>query len=135
MKAVVVMDQAAGTAGMTVVERAEPQAAINDVVVQVHASRFVPTELTWPSTWTDRLDRDRTPRFPALRVVRDRGRTPMRSSTPRTAWLSAERDTPTRFAARVKLRSSATARKAARTFKSSSCIGEWYSHPHADLTV
>jgi hypothetical protein len=48
--------------------------------------------------------------------------------------LSADRDTPTRLAARVKLRSSATARKAARTFKSSSCVGEWYSHPHADLT-
>src|SRR6476469_3777317 len=64
MKAIVVTNQAAGTAGMTLVERAEPQAAINDVVVQVHASGFVPTELTWPSTWTDRLDRDRTPSIP-----------------------------------------------------------------------
>ena len=33
MKAIVVTDQAAGTAGMTLVERPEPQAAINDVVV------------------------------------------------------------------------------------------------------
>ena len=65
MKAIVVTDQAAGTAGMTLVERPEPQAAINDVVVQVHASGFVPTELTWPSTWTDRLDRDRTPEQPS----------------------------------------------------------------------
>jgi NADPH:quinone reductase-like Zn-dependent oxidoreductase len=64
MKAIVVTDQAAGTAGMTLVERPEPQPAINDVVVQVHASGFVPTELTWPSTWTDRLDRDRTPSIP-----------------------------------------------------------------------
>src|SRR5262245_19184013 len=64
MKAVVVTDQAAGTAGMTLVERPEPHAAINDVVVQVHASGFVPTELAWPSTWTDRLDRDRTPSIP-----------------------------------------------------------------------
>jgi len=64
MKAIVVTDQAAGTAGMTLMERSEPQAAINDVVVQVHASRFVPTELEWPSTWTDRLDRDRTPSIP-----------------------------------------------------------------------
>jgi NADPH:quinone reductase-like Zn-dependent oxidoreductase len=64
MKAIAVTDQTAGTAGMTLVERAEPQAAINDVVVQVHASGFVPTELTWPSTWTDRLDRDRTPSIP-----------------------------------------------------------------------
>jgi NADPH:quinone reductase-like Zn-dependent oxidoreductase len=64
MKAIVVTDQAAGTAGMTLVERPEPQAAINDVVVQVHASGFVPTELAWPSTWTDRLDRDRRPSIP-----------------------------------------------------------------------
>jgi NADPH:quinone reductase-like Zn-dependent oxidoreductase len=49
---------------MTLVERPDPQAAINDVVVEVHASGFVPTELSWPSTWTDRLDRDRTPSIP-----------------------------------------------------------------------
>src|SRR5499425_2813400 len=64
VKAIVVTDQAAGTAGMKLVERPEPQAAINDVVVQVHASGFVATELAWPSTWTDRLDRDRTPSTP-----------------------------------------------------------------------
>jgi NADPH:quinone reductase-like Zn-dependent oxidoreductase len=64
MKAIVVTDQAAGTAGMTLVERPEPEPAINDVVVQVHASGFVHTELGWPSTWTDRLGRDRTPSIP-----------------------------------------------------------------------
>jgi NADPH:quinone reductase-like Zn-dependent oxidoreductase len=64
MKAIVATDQAAGTAGMKLVKRPEPQAAINDVIVQVHASGFVGTELTWPSTWTDRLDRDRTPTIP-----------------------------------------------------------------------
>ena len=64
MKAIVVTDQAAGTAGMALADRPEPHAAINDVVVQVHASGFVGTELTWPSTWTDRLDRDRTPSIP-----------------------------------------------------------------------
>jgi NADPH:quinone reductase-like Zn-dependent oxidoreductase len=64
MKAIVVTNQAAGTAGMTVVERPEPPAAINDVVVEVHASGFVPTEMAWPSTWTDRADRDRTPSIP-----------------------------------------------------------------------
>ncbi|MGY0574704.1 NADP-dependent oxidoreductase [Bradyrhizobium sp. RDM12] len=64
MKAIVVTDQAAGTAGMRLVDRPQPRAAINDVVVQVHASGFVPTELEWPSTWTDRLDRDRTPSIP-----------------------------------------------------------------------
>src|SRR5215475_4607052 len=64
MKAIVVTDQAAGTAGMKLVERPEPQAAINDVVVQVHASGFTWDELTWPSTWTDRLGRGRTPSIP-----------------------------------------------------------------------
>src|ERR1044071_417814 len=64
MKAIVVTDQAAGTAGVKLGERPEPQAAINDVVVRVHASGFVGTELAWPSTWTDRLDRDRTPTIP-----------------------------------------------------------------------
>jgi alcohol dehydrogenase-like protein len=64
MKAIVVTGQAAGTAGMTLVERPEPPAAINDVVVGVHASGFVPTELAWPSTWTDRAGRDRTPSIP-----------------------------------------------------------------------
>ncbi|MET4017297.1 NADP-dependent oxidoreductase [Bradyrhizobium sp. S3.2.12] len=64
MKAIVATEQAAGTAGMKLVHRPEPQAAINDVVVQVHASRFIPTELAWPSSWADRLDRDRTPSIP-----------------------------------------------------------------------
>ncbi len=46
---------------MTLVERPEPPAAINDVIVEIHASGFVPTEVGWPSTWTDRAGRDRTP--------------------------------------------------------------------------
>jgi NADPH:quinone reductase-like Zn-dependent oxidoreductase len=49
---------------MKLVTRPVPQAAINDVVVEVHASGFVPTELEWPSTWTDRLERTRTPSIP-----------------------------------------------------------------------
>src|SRR5690348_11427885 len=61
MKAIVVTDEAAGTAGMRLVERPEPPAAINDVIVEVHASGFVPTEVGWPSTWTDRRGHDRTP--------------------------------------------------------------------------
>ena len=64
MKAIVVTGQAAGTAGMTLTERPEPSAAINDVVVQVHASGWVATELDWPSTWSDRAGRDRTPSIP-----------------------------------------------------------------------
>jgi hypothetical protein len=47
-EAIVVTDQAAGTAGMELSERLEPAAAINDVVVQVHASGFTWDELTWP---------------------------------------------------------------------------------------
>jgi NADPH:quinone reductase-like Zn-dependent oxidoreductase len=64
MKAIVVSDQDAGTAGMRLAERPEPQAAINDVIVQVRSSGFVSTELEWPSTWTDRAGRGRTPTVP-----------------------------------------------------------------------
>jgi NADPH:quinone reductase-like Zn-dependent oxidoreductase len=49
---------------MKLVERPEPQAAINDVVVQVYASSITGDELSWPSTWTDRVNRDRTPSIP-----------------------------------------------------------------------
>lgn len=61
MKAIVVTDHAAGIAGMKLVDRPGPKAAINDVVIQVSASGFVGIELEWPSTWADRLGRDRTP--------------------------------------------------------------------------
>jgi NADPH:quinone reductase-like Zn-dependent oxidoreductase len=64
MKAIVVTDQAAGTAGMKLVERPEPKAAINDVIVQVYASSMTGDELSWPSTWTDRTGRNRTPSIP-----------------------------------------------------------------------
>src|SRR6187551_1827885 len=69
MKAIVVTDQAAGTAGMKLVKRPEPPAAINDAIVRIHASGFVPTELEWPSTWTDRRDRDRTPSIPGQELA------------------------------------------------------------------
>src|SRR4051794_21689647 len=69
MKAIVVADQAAGTSGMKLAERPKPEAAINDVVVQVHASGFTSGELTWPSTWTDRLGRDRTPSIPGQELA------------------------------------------------------------------
>jgi len=64
MKVTVVTDQAAGTAGMKLVERPQPQPAINDVVVEIHASGFVNTEMDWPSIWTDRLHNNRTPTIP-----------------------------------------------------------------------
>jgi NADPH:quinone reductase-like Zn-dependent oxidoreductase len=64
VKAIVVTDEAAGTAGMRLMQRPEPEAAINDVVVRVCASGFVPTELEWPSTWTDRRGGGRAPSVP-----------------------------------------------------------------------
>jgi NADPH:quinone reductase-like Zn-dependent oxidoreductase len=64
MKAIIVNDEAAGTAGMTLAERPEPTAAINDVIVEVHASGWISTELEWPSTWVDRAGRHRAPSIP-----------------------------------------------------------------------
>jgi NADPH:quinone reductase-like Zn-dependent oxidoreductase len=78
MKAIVVTDQAVGTAGMTLVERPDPDAAwlaslsganYGDVIVEVHASGFTGNELEWPSTWIDRLGRDRAPSIPGHEVA------------------------------------------------------------------
>src|SRR3954452_8662842 len=69
MKAIVVTDEAAGTAGMTLAERPVPEAAGNDVVVEVHASGFTPGELSWPGTWTHRSGRDRRPSIPGHEVA------------------------------------------------------------------
>ena len=78
MRAIVVTDQAAGTAGMELVERPDPDAArlagleganYGDVVVEVHASGFTGNELEWPSTWVDGLGRDRTPSIPGHEVA------------------------------------------------------------------
>ena len=64
MKAIIVSDQTAGTAGMELVDRPVPEAALNDVIVQVYASGFTKDELEWPSTWVDRAGRDRSPAIP-----------------------------------------------------------------------
>ncbi|WP_432845288.1 NADP-dependent oxidoreductase [Amycolatopsis sp. CA-161197] len=78
MKAITVTDEAAGRAGMTLAERPDPDTAkladlaganYGDVVVQVHASGFTWDELSWPSTWIDRLGRDRTPSIPGHEVA------------------------------------------------------------------
>jgi NADPH:quinone reductase-like Zn-dependent oxidoreductase len=59
-------------------ERPEPDAArlasleganYGDVIVEVHASGFTGNELEWPSTWVDRLGRDRTPVIPGHEVA------------------------------------------------------------------
>ena len=64
MKAIIVTEQAAGTAGMKLLEQPEPQAAINDVIVRVHAAGITGDELSWPSTWTDRSGQERSPSIP-----------------------------------------------------------------------
>src|ERR1700755_171558 len=73
MKAFVVRNQAAETAGMKLVERPEPQGAAlaglaganyGDVVVQVPAPGYTEDELSWPPTWSARLGRDRPPSIP-----------------------------------------------------------------------
>lgn len=64
MKAIVVTDKTAGIAGMKLMEWPEPQASINDVVVQIYASGFVSTEMEWPSTWVDRRGQNRTLSIP-----------------------------------------------------------------------
>jgi NADPH:quinone reductase-like Zn-dependent oxidoreductase len=78
MKAIVVSERAAGTAGMKLVERPDPDTAMlasleganyGDVVVEVRASGFTGDELDWPSTWVDRLGRDRTPSIPGHEVA------------------------------------------------------------------
>src|SRR5258708_27432831 len=55
-----------------------------------------------------------------------------RSSRRRIVWLSADGDTPSRAAARVKLRSFATTAYAARLPQSSRSILENLSIPHSD---
>lgn len=61
MRAIVVTDPARGAAGMELVDRPQPTPAINDVIVEVHAAAYVPTEVGWPSTWVDRAGKDRSP--------------------------------------------------------------------------
>ncbi len=64
MLAITVRDRAAGTSGLALTELPYPHAAENDVIVRVHAAGFTRGELDWPSTWSDRAGRDRTPSVP-----------------------------------------------------------------------
>nr|WP_107910989.1 NADP-dependent oxidoreductase [Streptomyces chartreusis] len=64
MQAITVKSRDAGVSGLTLTELPHPHAAENDVIVEVHAAGFTPGELDWPSTWTDRAGRDRTPSVP-----------------------------------------------------------------------
>jgi NADPH:quinone reductase-like Zn-dependent oxidoreductase len=60
MKAIVAADRSAELAGITLADVPEPTPAINDVLVEVHASGFVPAEWEWSSTWVDRCGHDRS---------------------------------------------------------------------------
>jgi NADPH:quinone reductase-like Zn-dependent oxidoreductase len=64
MQAIVVKDQNAGLAGMSLADIPYPQAGVNDVIVRVHAAGFTRGELDWPSSWVDRSGGDRTPSVP-----------------------------------------------------------------------
>ncbi|WP_433334311.1 NADP-dependent oxidoreductase [Spirillospora sp. CA-294931] len=68
MKAVRI-HSAGGSEGLVLEEAPMPFASTGDVVVRVHAASFVPDELEWPGTWTDRAGRDRTPSVPAHEVA------------------------------------------------------------------
>jgi NADPH:quinone reductase-like Zn-dependent oxidoreductase len=64
MQAITVRDRAAGVSGLTLTDMPYPHAGPNDVIVRVHGGGFTPGELDWPTTWTDREGRDRTPSVP-----------------------------------------------------------------------
>lgn len=53
---------------LTVEQRPRPEPGIGDVLVQVGAASFTPTELEWPSTWVARSGRDRRPVIPGHEV-------------------------------------------------------------------
>jgi NADPH:quinone reductase-like Zn-dependent oxidoreductase len=53
---------------MRVEEWSRPEPGIGDVLIQVAAASFTPTELQWPSTWVDRSGRDRRPVIPGHEV-------------------------------------------------------------------
>ena len=59
-----------------------------------------------------------------LRVVRVRSRKPKRVSRCLIVWLSVDCDVPSLAAARVKLRSSATARNQSKSFSSPRCMSD-----------
>jgi NADPH:quinone reductase-like Zn-dependent oxidoreductase len=57
-----------GPEGLTYEDAPMPEPGIGDVLVRVHAASITPTELTWPSTWVDRLGHDRRPVIPGHEV-------------------------------------------------------------------
>ena len=68
MAALLAREQDQQPDGMSLEERSRPEPGIGDVVLQVAAASFTPTELQWPSTWVDRSGRDRRPVIPGHEV-------------------------------------------------------------------
>src|SRR3954463_14824794 len=68
MVALLAWEEGQGPDRMSVEERARPEPGIGDVLIQVGAASFTPTELQWPSTWVDRSGRDRWPAIPGHEV-------------------------------------------------------------------
>jgi NADPH:quinone reductase-like Zn-dependent oxidoreductase len=57
-----------GPEGLSYEEAPMPEPGTGDVLVRVHGASFTPTELTWSSTWVDRLGHDRRPVIPGHEV-------------------------------------------------------------------
>jgi NADPH:quinone reductase-like Zn-dependent oxidoreductase len=57
-----------GPEGLSYEDSPVPEPGTGDVLVRVHAASFTPTELTWGSTWVDRLGHDRRPIIPGHEV-------------------------------------------------------------------
>ena len=68
MAALLAHEDDQGPDRLSVEERSRPDPRIGDVLVQVGAASFTPTELQWPSTWVDRSGRDRRPVIPGHEV-------------------------------------------------------------------
>ena len=67
MRALRIRDRG-GPDELRVEEMTVPAPALDDVLVEVRAASFTPTELDWPSTWVDRTGRDRRPTVPGHEV-------------------------------------------------------------------
>jgi NADPH:quinone reductase-like Zn-dependent oxidoreductase len=68
MAAVLAREQDDAPDRMRVEERPRPTPGIGDVLIQVGAASFTPTELEWPSTWVDHSGGDRRPVIPGHEV-------------------------------------------------------------------
>jgi NADPH:quinone reductase-like Zn-dependent oxidoreductase len=53
---------------MSVEAHPRPEPGIGDVLIEVRAASFTPTELHWPSTWVDHAGTDRRPAVPGHEV-------------------------------------------------------------------